>query len=151
MPYLCSGKLQLHWLLQPRLGTRLPPAIPFGLKCQTNLYHYSNFFTESYGRTCLTFPFTCWKVFVKCHHPKLNKARKAMPSLTSLHGLRYSQCRRAALSCSVSFSRRQKGQKPWWVLWLPLWRMQWVADGRTCRLCMNWALYRHQVLILIAM
>lgn len=135
MLYSYSSKLQLHWLLQPWLGTRLLTAVSFGQRCQTELCHYSSFFTDCYGRACLTFPFTCRKVFVTCNI--LNKAHKAMPNLTSLFDLSYSHCPRVALSCNV-FSRRQAGQEQWEELWLPLWKMQWVADGRTCRFWWTW-------------
>lgn len=110
------------------------PFIIFCLMHQTKLCHYSNFFTEPCGRTCLTFLFVCWKVFVPCRHLKLNRACNAMPRVTALRDRSYSCCPRAALSRSISFSGRQKGQKQWQELWLPLWWLQRVAGGRIHRL-----------------
>lgn len=133
-PYALSGQLQLRCVLQPRLGTGLPTALIFCPMYQTKLCYYSNFFAELCGRTCLTFPFTCWKVFVPCQQLKLNKACNAVPGLTAPRDRSSSRCPRAARSRSIAFSRRQKGQQQRRELCLPPWWLQCVAGGRTCRL-----------------
>lgn len=104
---------------------------------------------EPNGRTCLTFHFTCWKVFVICQQLKFNKAHKAMPSLNSLYDLSYSHSQRAAFSCSVSFCRSQKGHQCQ-ELWLPPGGFSEGLMGKNADLPVNLALYRHQVLILMA-
>lgn len=101
------------------------------LLCQKKLCQYSNFLTESNGRTCLPFPFTCWKVFATCQQPKFSKSHEAMPSLTSVYDLSYSHRPRAALSCSVSCGRKESNRCQ--ELWLPIWSVQCGAGGTTYR------------------